>query len=395
LPNTVYNPPPSPAAEPLRVLLVGPLAETGGLARVARQTTEGFDARRFAVIPFDASKDTPPGRSFLTACRSHLRRWGRLVRAIRQHRPAVIHLHTCSYGTFYRTLLDAATCRFFRIPYILHVHGGLFAEFLQGLRGLRRAVVSAGLRRAARIVVLSATWRTRLTQQVARLRIAVMPNALDALPRVPASPERRGGGVLFVGDLSDTKRPEDLLVAYAALPRELREPFPLTLVGDGEPMRRRLLTELTRRLDIAESVTFTGPLPFADVQRRLAEADVLVTCSRAEGMPLALLEAMAAGTAIIATAVGAVPEMVSDGQEALLISPQEPQVLTSALQRVLTDPSLRRELGAAARRKAEACYNPGTYRAALAALWSEVAARHAAQRELPVPALASTPNGLR
>ena len=95
----------------VRVLVLGSFAAEGGLARVARQSVEGFDPNRFDIRMCDTSKDTPEGRSLFAACRSHWRRWRRLVGALREHRPHIVHLHTCSYFTFYRTLLDVWTDR--------------------------------------------------------------------------------------------------------------------------------------------------------------------------------------------------------------------------------------------------------------------------------------------
>jgi glycosyltransferase involved in cell wall biosynthesis len=290
-------------------------------------------------------------------------------------------------------LLDAATCRAFGAPYVLHVHGGLFAEFLDGLSGTRRRLANAALRGAARVVVLSPNWRTRLMQLASRVRLSVIPNALESIrPHDVAFP--RGGGILFVGDLSETKRPEDLLVAYAALPADLHRRFPLTIVGGGTALRQRLLVELARRLNVEAHVRFAGGLSHADVQAALARADVFAMPSRAEGMPLAFMEAMAAGAAIVATRVGAIPEMAAAGVEALLVPPRDTHTLASALKMLLTDRELRQRLGNAARQRAVEAFPPQVFRAALATMWSEIARRPTTSLA-PVPQLATPRHALR
>lgn len=363
----------SPAARRrIRVLVVGPMRDPGGLARVARMSAEGFDPRRCDVRVCDTSREGGPDRSLVRKCAGHLRRLLELVRALRAHQPHVVHLHTCSYGTYYRTMLDALVCMAARRRYVLHVHGGLFADFLAGLQGLRRKIALWCLRRAHAVAVLSESWRTNLTRIAGGMRICVIPNAVE-LAELRAADLARGGGVQFVGDLGETKRPEDLLVAFSALPGALRKRYPLTLIGDGEPQRRRLLEQLAERLGILPQVTFTGPLSNGDAQRRLARADLFVLPSRAEGMPVALLEAMAAGVASIATRVGAVPEVVRDGQEAVLVDPLDPAGLARTMKSLLENPARRQALGQAAADRVQQEYSPARFHQALFELWHSVA----------------------
>jgi len=383
----------------VRVLVVGPVTEAGGLARVARMTTGGFDTRKFDIDVCDTSRDTQPGRSLFTAIASHARKFRRLIAALRNHQPDVVHIHTCSFGTFHRSILDALACRVSRRPYVLHIHGGLFAQYLESLDGLRRAIVFAVLRRAERIVVLGETWRTSLTRLSGGLRISVVPNAIElsqatssqaneALPGDIANPANRGAGIVFVGDLGETKRPEDLLIAYAALPRPLRQTFPLTLIGSGEPARHALLEKLAQRLGIAEHVAFTGSMAHQDVCERLARADLFVLPSKAEGLPLALLEAMAAGTPVVATRVGAIAEVARDKQEALLVDPQDTHALTCAMKRLLLDDNERKSLSIAARQRVQNDFPPQAFRQAIASIWQECAVAKKPKRQ-EVPRLAA------
>ena len=125
----LLGPRPNGDGAPLRVLVVGPVSESGGLARVARMTTEGLDPQQFDIAVCDTARDTPADRSFWAACLSHLGRWMRLIRLLSRHWPDVVHVHTCSYATFYRTVLDVLTC-------ITTVHGGC-GDPLPNLPGAR------------------------------------------------------------------------------------------------------------------------------------------------------------------------------------------------------------------------------------------------------------------
>ena len=107
------------------------------------------------------------------------------------------------------------------------------------------------------------------------------------------------------------------------------------------------MRQLAASLGLAGVVHFLGPRP--DVPDLLNAMDIFVLPSYSEGMSLALLEAMAAGLPVIATAVGGTPEVVTDGENGLLIPPRDAEALAGALERLLADPALAQHLGANAR----------------------------------------------
>jgi glycosyltransferase involved in cell wall biosynthesis len=118
----------------------------------------------------------------------------------------------------------------------------------------------------------------------------------------------------------------------------------LVLVGLG-PLEAELKA-LAAGLGVADRVLFPGSRD--DVYRLLPALDVFALSSRFEGLPIALLEAMATGVAPVATTVGGIPEVITDGQNGLLVDPGDPSALAAALGRVLGDDELRAHLGAAA-----------------------------------------------
>ncbi|MEZ6083739.1 MAG: glycosyltransferase family 4 protein [Phycisphaerae bacterium] len=253
-----------------KVLVVGPVTAVGGIGQVARMSVGAMDAKRFDIATCDTTKDTPEDRSLATALWSHVRRLGNLIHGIRKHQPDLVHLHTCSYLTFYRTLIDVMVCRCMGRNYVLHIHGGLFDEFLASLRGWKKALVSNALRHAGRVIVLGHCWRTNLMRRVAGMDIAVLPNAIElAVEPSKGDAAETLRGVAFVGDLSEPKRPEDLIVAYAALPSPMRKAFPLHIVGGGTPLRKGRLRSLAMRLGIEDRVIFHGSLAHERVTRLL------------------------------------------------------------------------------------------------------------------------------
>ena len=147
--------------------------------------------------------------------------------------------------------------------------------------------------------------------------------------------------VLSVGRLSREKAQADLLTSFQRL-RELHPELncKLILVGDGP--ERGKLESTAESLRLKDRIIFAGHVN--NVPDFYAAADVLALPSHSEGSPYVLLEAMAAGVPIVATAVGGVPEMVSDNESAMLVPARDPEAMTSAIARVLSDEELSRRL---------------------------------------------------
>ncbi|MBI4574773.1 MAG: glycosyltransferase [Planctomycetes bacterium] len=178
-------------------------------------------------------------------------------------------------------------------------------------------------------------------------RRVVIPNAVD-LPAARGAPPDGGPGppvVLCVARMVRQKGLDTLLRAVALLPRT--RPVSLWLAGEGP--ERPGLERLARGLGLSR-VEFLGWR--ADVPDLLGEADVLALPSRWEGLPVAVLEAMAAGVPVVATAVDGTAETVVHGETGLLVPPGDPVGLALALDRVLGDREAARRMGEAGRRRA-------------------------------------------
>ncbi len=195
------------------------------------------------------------------------------------------------------------------------------------------------------------------------------------MPRALALQARRALGlgddalvIGCVGRLSEQKGHRYLLDAlppvFAAEPRAR-----LLLVGDGD--QEAALREQARALGLGERVVFAGHR--SDVPALLGAIDLLAISSTYEGTPLALFEAMAAGKAIVSTAVDGCAEILADERTALLVPPRDPAALGAALGRALGDPGLRVALSAAALSEARA-YDIGACVGKMEALYDEVLA---------------------
>ena len=177
----------------------------------------------------------------------------------------------------------------------------------------------------------------------------------------------RGKRLLFVGRLDAIKGVPLLLEALAAV-RTSHPEAVLTIVGDGP--HRRQLENRTRALGLESAVTFTGYQAQDAVADLLSKSDVLVLPSFAEGVPVVLMEGMAAGLPVIASQVAGVPELVEDGVAGYVIPAGHPDALTEKIDRLLSDPDLCARMGAAGRARVVEDFDAGTEAAWLARLFA-------------------------
>ncbi len=257
---------------------------------------------------------------------------------------AVLHVHTASRASFWRKSFFMSVALLARWPVILHLHGGGFATFYEEECGpVRRAAVRFFLDRAATIVVVSDRWAAWMKRVTGNPRVVPIPNAVR-LP-LPARAKREPSLVVFAGRCSESKGIHDLLQAALTLRREIPK-LRIECAGDGD------LDELERSiasLGLADRVRVLGWVSPERRDELLARAGIFVLPSHAEGLPMAVLEAMAAGCPVIASAVGGIPDVIQDGVNGLLITAGDTRALAAAIRRLIDDPAFAARLGAAAR----------------------------------------------
>jgi glycosyltransferase involved in cell wall biosynthesis len=159
--------------------------------------------------------------------------------------------------------------------------------------------------------------------------------------------------IAIVGRLSPAKAHQDLFLAFARIAPEIRRKFVCLVVGEGD--LRSLLEAEVKRLDLDDNVIFTGLR--RDVPRLLKTIDLFVMSSRWEGLPIALLEAMACGVAPLSTSVGGIPGVIEDGVNGALVESGDIAAMAEQLERLIASPELRTRLGARAKEDVLRCYD--------------------------------------
>ena len=284
--------------------------------------------------------DGTPARKLLAALRGFARFAWLLVRDGR----AVLHVHSASRASFWRKSVFMLTGLAVGCPIVLHLHGGGFRRFYEHeCSEAQRRVVRFFLDRAACVIVLSEAMRTWLTGVTRNRRLVCIPNPAHA--RAYAAVEQPRNVVLFVGRIEREKGVFDLLEAFAAV--RARVPgTTLVCAGEGD---RESLARRAAQLDVQDALRLPGWIDADAIQDLLRRAAVFVLPSYVEGQPMSLLEAMAAGTPVIATRVGGVPELVTHRQTGFLVAPGDWVALQDCLREVLLDRRVAARIAAAAR----------------------------------------------
>ena len=363
------------SARPLRVLLVITKGEIGGAQHHVLELCRALQGQ----VHFCAAIGGPAGSPLeqalqglqvptwpLPALRNSLKPWSllgalrTLLRQLRQQPPDVIHAHSAVAG-----VLARLAGQWLGLPVVYTVHGFGF-----------KPQAPAGRRHSAYLAeALLAAWTTRMVcvseherGLAARLpmdpeRVDVVPNALADVPW-RSQPGRPDASVVMVARMAAPKRHDLLLQALPLLAAQGLRP-PVHLLGDG-PLRNALAAPLAQQP--AGQVLLAGDVH--DVPERLAQHAVLVLLSDHEGLPLALIEGMRAGLAMVASRLPGIEELLRDGHEALLVD-NHPDAVAQALQRLLGDARLRERLGQAARARYEACHRPEAMAARVLQIYEE------------------------
>jgi glycosyltransferase involved in cell wall biosynthesis len=279
----------------------------------------------------------------------------------------VVHVHSASRASFARKSLLLLIARAAGCRTIFHLHGAEFHLFAGGAAPLPlRWWIRWTLERSSVVIVLSASWAAFVRGLAPAARVVVVPNSVP-LPPARGRAAEQPGRILFLGRADAGKGVYELLDAVAALAPAFPE-LRLVIGGAGElaALRRR-----AEQLGIGDRLALPGWIGPREREIELARAQVFCLPSHAEGLPMAMLEAMAAGKAVVASTVGGIPEAIDDGANGLLVPPGDVPALGAALAALLRDGALRARLGECARATVQQRFSTAAALAQLSALYRE------------------------
>jgi glycosyltransferase involved in cell wall biosynthesis len=253
----------------------------------------------------------------------------------------------------------------FRRPLVTTVHHPLTVDFQASLERDQNvkeryytvvfyplAMQRRAIRRCDRVLTSSSETAREIESAfgVSPDRIRMVYNGLDADFFRPANGAfKRPNNLLFVGNTDDPKK--GIYYLFQAL-RLLPEKITLTVVDEGRPYKT-YAPQLVQKLGLTARVNFSGKVSPEALRQLYTSAEAVILPSLYEGFGLPAAEAMACGIPVVATRVGALPEVVGNEGAGILVPPRDPQALAQAIQEVLGDEEHRKKMGEAGRRRVE------------------------------------------
>jgi glycosyltransferase involved in cell wall biosynthesis len=276
----------------------------------------------------------------------------RLVRLLRHGRVDVIHAHKFGSNVWAALLGHASG-----VPVVVaHEHTWSF----EGQLGRRLADRHVVARFCDAVIAVSEADRRRMVADVgmAADRVVLVHNGIAGTAPGDGEAVARelgltpGAPVLVQTATLRPQKAVEVMIAATALLRREHPDVRLLVAGEGDLARFEALAAAE---GVADAVVMLGTRP--DVADLLAAADVGVLSSDFEGMPLAVLEYMAAGLPVVSTNVGGLPEIVSEGETGFLVGPRDPAALAERIGRLLANPARAREMGERGRRRQQQLFS--------------------------------------
>lgn len=270
-----------------------------------------------------------------------------LVSYIKRKEFDVTHVHMALHGMIPAYMLLKTADK----PYVVTCHGSDVR--IIGKRTFTRMWQKILLQRASYVVAVSIEIRDLLIQKygLSSRNITLIPNGFDEklVKRLRAKTSddayHKISNIVFLGNLREEKDPTTLIKVFRAVSQRVKNVH-LQIVGNG-PLRKAVERKI-EFYKLQEKATLHGKLPHVKALEVLAYSDIFVLTSVNEGLPTSLIEAMALGKAVVATSVGGVPEIITDGVNGLLTPPNLPDRMAQAVEKLLKNPILAERLKRAA-----------------------------------------------
>jgi glycosyltransferase involved in cell wall biosynthesis len=347
------------------VVHFSPLARTkGGISTVLANYCSSTLADEYEFVTVETHRDGSKLAKALTAVLAILKGFRALLR-----RPDIAHVHVGDFPSVFRKIVVTLAVVLGAKKSILHFHGADFMREYERLSPPMKSLVRWYVNLFDTVVCLSESWKAQLINTFKIREAVVVRNAVPLPRELRARPQSNGVvRFAFLGSIIDRKGVFDLPPAMRIL---LEQGCHANLLIGGSGELNRLTLEIAR-LGIAENVEVVGWVDASQRDAILQSVDAFVLPSYAEGMPMALLEAMACGLPVISTPVGGIPELVAEGVSGILVEPGNTAAIAQAMKTLIDDPSLRQSMGMSGRRQVEEVYSFETHLNELGRIYKSV-----------------------
>jgi len=317
---------------PDELIIVGPASRpTGGIARyVDEQERILSDSYQVTVHDYSFPRGTGVVTSFpINGIKKSIYQF---LKFLLRDEPDILHVHCGTGISFYRSSAYIIygvmkwDCKV-----VLHIHGSDFDDFLENLPITKEKYIRFVFERTDEIVTLSEKWKNLVSEYCSPDTISILPNAVDIEaydPEIAPSDTN----LVFISHLTKRKGVIELVESVRSLDEETLRHFTIKIAGDG-PLKQKIESLESS----SDNIEYLGYVSEEKKTKLLNQGSVFVLPSHAEGLPFAILEAMAGGNAIISTTVGSIPEVIND-EQGILVSPASSGELKSAIENLARSP---------------------------------------------------------
>jgi len=344
------------------VYVIGPLPPPYcGHSIMTQHAVEAMRSEGYTVKIFDLASIGRTGRSGVFSVRRFAEVLGlvaKLSACLVAHRPTLVYVTPAqsALGAI-RDLVVTTVLTCSGVPYVLHFHGARFRECYESMGPLLERAFRFMLVKARSLIVVAAAFKRQFTDLVSPDRIFLVPNCVaeDIFPldnelqlkfdTIRDERHKDSLHVLFLSNLTRAKGVFDAIEACRLLiSNEINVCF--TFAGEWPADHTREGVErLVGNYGLQENVRFAGVVTGQAKRELLQNADVFILPSYNEGLPVSILEAMAWGLPVVTTRVGAIPELITDGENGFLVEPGDIEALVDRLRTLSRSPDLRRSMG--------------------------------------------------
>ncbi len=277
----------------------------------------------YTIINISPSKSISEGRNMwdriIGSGIDMLRKKRELVRLIKKEKIDVIHMTTSGQLAIIRDLVLLKATGKRKIPSVYHIHMGRTSQILEG-KGWERRLLVRAMRLASTVVVLDQNSYAAAKRELPHINIVKLPNPIDLhkLPKLASDAKKE---IVFVGWNIPTKGVEELVSAWNNIGKQFPD-YCLRLIGPVQEQYKAYLDSLVK----VDNIVIAGELPHEKVMEIMNSSSVFILPSHTEGFPNVIIEAMALKKPIIATKVGAIPEMLDENRGILIESKSIEQI---------------------------------------------------------------------
>lgn len=330
-----------------KVLVIGPVAPPfGGIAIYIKYLLNSHLKEKYNLVFFNTN---------FRQKRATLRGWiykllcpFLLLYVLLKERPQLVHIPTSSYWGFWRRISYLMLLKFFERKIFLHIQGGKFDDFYERSNPFLKRLIRFSLNICDGVAVLSMRWYSFFSKIVGKHKLVIIGNGVpSANYRCQANSDgdfalpKEAFIILFFGGLLKGKGVYDLL---KAIPICLEEDKSLLFVFAGGGKEQRRMHAICVEENIQNNVLFLGNVSERRKIQLYIASDVFILPTYAEGLPLTILEAMAAGLPIISTPVGGIPEIIEEDVNGFLVDPGDYQAMAKKILFLRSNKDIREEI---------------------------------------------------